>query len=324
MSIKVTFRKNLPPKFHRSLPDNETETCKIDTIIKNDQAKDLHKKNSTLRHDDDATQIQEIISELDNMIGLESVKKLIHELYAFVEIQKKRGKENLNTEPLVLHTIFSGNPGTGKTTVARLIGRLFKEMGVLSKGHIVECERADLVGEYIGHTANKTKDIVKKALGGVLFIDEAYSLSRGGDKDFGKESIDALVKAMEDNKDDLILILAGYKLEMELFIQSNPGLRSRFPIHISFPDYTLDELTAIGEQMLANRQYEFSPEAKGVFRKTLMGVDTLHPYSGNARMVRNIVEKAMRKQAVRLYRQENLSRKDLMLITEADLCREDN
>lgn len=323
MSVKVTFRKNLPPMLHRSFPNNENDAEKTDNTINNEQAKNIHRKNSTLHFNDDYEHIQEIIDELDNMIGLDSVKKLIHELYAFVEIQKKREKEKLNNEPMVLHTIFSGNPGTGKTTVARLIGRLYKEMGVLSKGHIVECERADLVGEYIGHTANKTKDMVKKALGGVLFIDEAYSLSRGGEKDFGKESIDALVKAMEDHKDDLILILAGYKLEMELFIQTNPGLRSRFPIHIIFPDYTLDELMAIGEQMLANRQYEFSPEAKAVFRKALLRIDALHPYSGNARMVRNIVEKAIRKQAVRLYRQEELSREKLMLITEADVNNED-
>ncbi|UWG99245.1 AAA family ATPase [Dehalobacter sp. DCM] len=282
------------------------------------------KKSGLPPRDEDKDQVQEIIRELDNMIGLESVKKLIHELYAFVEIQKKREKEKLNTEPLVLHTIFSGNPGTGKTTVARLIGRLYKEMGVLSRGHIVECERADLVGEYIGHTANKTRDMVKKALGGVLFIDEAYSLSRGGEKDFGKESIDALVKAMEDNKEDFILILAGYKLEMEIFVQSNPGLRSRFPIHIVFPDYTLEELTDIGEQMLASRQYEFSLEAKHVFKRTILNMSALYPYAGNARLVRNIVEKAIRKQAVRLYRQKDLSREDLILITEEDLRQQDS
>ncbi|KKM13063.1 stage V sporulation protein K [Clostridiales bacterium PH28_bin88] len=141
--------------------------------------------------------VEEVIQELDSLVGLTSVKQLVGELRAFVEIQRRRARENLVTEPLVLHMIFKGNPGTGKTTVARILGKLFKEMGILAKGHLVEVERADLVGEYIGHTAQKTRDQIKKALGGVLFIDEAYSLARGGEKDFGKEAIDAMVKAMD-------------------------------------------------------------------------------------------------------------------------------
>ncbi|EQB21964.1 Stage V sporulation protein [Dehalobacter sp. UNSWDHB] len=299
VSIKITFRSNLPPVLQTQPMTSEPELP--------DYAGSSNKMT------------EEIITELDSLIGLESVKKLIHELYAFVEICKRREKEKLNTEPLVLHTVFSGNPGTGKTTVARLIGRLFKEMGVLPKGHIIECERADLVGEYVGHTANKTRELVKKALGGILFIDEAYSLARGGEKDFGKEAIDALVKAMEDHKDNLILILAGYKVEMDAFIKTNPGLRSRFPLHIDFPDYSLDELMSIGEQMLTDRQYTFSPQAKIVFRRNLQDMNDMQPYSGNARMVRNFVEKAIRKQAVRLYRQANLSREDLMCIKEVDI-----
>jgi len=190
-------------------------------------------------------QVQSILEEIDNLVGLENVKKLIYEIQAYIEIQRKRKEENLATEPLVLHMIFKGNPGTGKTTVARYIAKLFKELNVLKKGHVIEIERADLVGEYIGHTALKTREQIQRALGGVLFIDEAYSLARGGEKDFGKEAIDCLVKAMEDYKDQLILILAGYKKEMEWFLQSNPGLRSRFPIHINFPDYTINELYQI-------------------------------------------------------------------------------
>jgi stage V sporulation protein K len=214
--------------------------------------------------------------------------------------------------------IFSGNPGTGKTTVARIVGKLFKEMGVLNKGHILECERADLVGEYIGHTAQKTREQIKKALGGILFIDEAYSLARGGEKDFCKEAIDALVKAMEDNKNNLIIILAGYKNEMDYFIETNPGLRSRFPIHIYFPDYTVQELYAIGESMLSKRQYELTEEAKNAFKKKLQAMRIIHPYSGNARMVRNIIEKTIRRQAVRLYRKNAPKREDLIQITEDD------
>lgn len=269
--------------------------------------------------DKEKDRVEEILAELNALIGLTTVKQLIRELQAYVEIQKRRTREKLAAEPLVLHMIFRGNPGTGKTTVARLVGKLFKEMGVLQKGHIIECERADLVGEYIGHTAQKTKEQIKKALGGVLFIDEAYSLARGGEKDFGKEAIDALVKAMEDNKENLILILAGYRQEMEWFLQTNPGLRSRFPIHIDFPDYSLEELLAIGESMLKLRQYELTPEARDTLKQHLQGILHIHPYAGNARMIRNTVEHTIRKQAVRLFRKSSSSREELIQILPEDI-----
>ena len=173
------------------------------------------------------------------------MKKLVRELQAFLEIQRRRTEARLVAQPVALHMVFKGNPGTGKTTVARVLGRIFHVMDVLPKGHLVECERADLVGQYIGHTAQRTREYIQKAMGGVLFIDEAYSLARGGEKDFGKEAIDTLVKAMEDHKDEFVVILAGYRAEMEFFLASNPGLRSRFPIHMEFPDYTCDELLQI-------------------------------------------------------------------------------
>ena len=191
-----------------------------------------------------------ILQELNALIGLNDVKNLISEIHAYVLIQKKREKERLCADPLALHMIFMGSAGTGKTTVARILAKLFRAMGVLSKGHMIEVERADLVGEYIGHTAQKTRDQVRRALGGILFIDEAYSLARGGDKDFGKESIDVLVRNMELNHQDTILILAGYTQEMEWFLRCNPGLYSRFPNIIEFPDYTITELIQIGELML--------------------------------------------------------------------------
>ncbi|NLI94008.1 MAG: AAA family ATPase [Peptococcaceae bacterium] len=317
MSVKITFRNNLPPLIRRSLPSTENEYFK-------GIAKPLQKKGKNVHNQENGKEkIEDILKELNDMIGLNKVKKFVHELQAFVEIQKKREKENLITDPMVLHMVFSGNPGSGKTSVARLVGKLFKELGVLQKGHIIECERADLVGEYIGHTANKTRDMVNKALGGVLFIDEAYSLARGGEKDFGKEAIDVLVKAMEDHKSNLILILAGYRIEMDHFIQANPGLRSRFPIHINFPDYSVEELIQIGELMLVKKQYELTPQAKVAFRNMLQNMNLVHPYSGNARMVRNIVEKTIRKQAVRLYQQSNPSREELISITETDLCNDD-
>lgn len=264
--------------------------------------------------------IEDILKELDALIGLDSVKQLVLEIQAFVEIQKKRAKEKLITEPVVLHMVFSGNPGCGKTTVARIIGRLFKEIGVLEKGHLVEVERADLVGEYIGHTAHKTREQIKRALGGILFIDEAYSLARGGERDFGKEAIDTMVKNMEEYKDNLILILAGYKKEMDWFIEANPGLRSRFPTHIQFPDYTNQELFQIAELMLAKRQYKLSDDAKIELDKIIASKTTnSHIHSGNARMVRNLIEKAIRQQALRLVDKGQVTRSELIEITAFDL-----
>jgi stage V sporulation protein K len=261
-----------------------------------------------------------IFAELDNLIGLHNVKTLMKEIYAFVEIQRRRQKEKLVTESMVLHMIFKGNPGTGKTTVARIIGRLFKEMGVLNKGHLTEIERADLVGEYIGHTAQKTREQLKKSMGGILFIDEAYSLARGGEKDFGKEAIDTMVKAMEDHKDNLILILAGYQDEMDWFLQTNPGLRSRFPIHIDFPDYSLDELMEIAQVMLKNRQYQLNFEAAAELKKILFHyIGSGQEHCGSARLVRNLIERAVRRQAVRLVAKKNITREELILITNSDV-----
>ncbi len=265
-------------------------------------------------------QLKNIMNELNDLVGLHSVKKLVFEISAFIEIQKRRQQEKLVSEPLVLHMIFRGNPGTGKTTVARILGKLFREMNVLSKGHLVEIERADLVGEYIGHTAQKTREQLKKASGGILFIDEAYSLARGGEKDFGKEAIDTLVKAMEDQKDNLILILAGYNQEMNEFIKTNPGLKSRFPIHIDFPDYTIKELLQIADLMLEKRQYQLTPAARDALKRIIeLRTGKGYEHSGNARLVRNLIEKAMRRQAVRLIGRDEITVADLMQITDDDI-----
>ncbi|HHV56675.1 MAG TPA: AAA family ATPase [Firmicutes bacterium] len=262
--------------------------------------------------------LAEALAQLDALVGLEEVKQLVYEIKAFIEIQQRRRQEGLATEPLTLHMVFRGNPGTGKTTVARILGTLFKELGVLSKGHLVEVERADLVGEYIGHTAQKTREQIKRSLGGILFVDEAYSLARGGDKDFGKESIDCLVKAMEDHRGDLVLILAGYREEMDYFLQTNPGLRSRFPIKIDFPDYSLNELLDIAQVFLAQRDYYLSPGAREELLRQLQVTHNFR-HSGNARLVRNIIERAIRRQAVRLAGQISLSRDQLMAIERVDL-----
>ena len=268
--------------------------------------------------------LDDILSELNQLIGLNNVKKLVNEILAFADIQKERKEQGLNATPLVLHMIFKGNPGTGKTTIARLLGKILKVKGFLSSGHIIEIERADLVGEYIGHTAHKVRDQIKKSMGGILFIDEAYSLARGGEKDFGKEAIDALVKAMEDYKNDIILILAGYKDEMDNFLKINPGLKSRFPIHIDFNDYSLEELVEIAELMVREREYVLAKSSKArlynllAIQRTRGGV-----HSGNARLVRNLIERAIRKQAVRLKNKKYYSRDELMTLMRDDFIDDD-
>lgn len=265
----------------------------------------------------------EIQKEMDHMVGMEGVKSLIYEIYALLLVSQMRTEAGLSGGAQVYHMIFKGNPGTGKTTIARIVAKLFQKMGLLSKGHLIEVERADLVGEYIGHTAQKTRDLVKKALGGVLFVDEAYSLARGGEKDFGKEAIDTLVKAMEDHRNQFVLILAGYPLEIEHFLMTNPGLPSRFPIQIEFPDYTVDQLIQIAELMAKDRDYALMPQTVFKLRTHLMLEKTATLYSfSNARYVRNLIEKAIRHQAVRLlthYQSSSPGRAELMSIRPEDM-----
>lgn len=265
---------------------------------------------------------QEIQKELDHLVGLDNIKDLVFEVYAFLQIAHMRTDAGLLSNAHVYHMIFKGNPGTGKTTVARIIAKMLQKMGVLSKGHLIEVERADLVGEYIGHTAQKTRDLVKKSLGGVLFIDEAYSLARGGEKDFGKEAIDTLVKSMEDQKNQFILILAGYSGKWT-FLRTNPGLPSRFPIQLDFPDYTVDQLIQISEMMAKERDYILMPQSIIKMKEHLLNErnDSLHAFS-NARYVRNVIEKAIRHQAVRLlnqYRSGQPGKQELMTLRPEDL-----
>lgn len=258
--------------------------------------------------------------ELEKLIGLNEVKRNLAEVTAFSLIQKKRTQLQLKADSTALHMVFRGNPGTGKTTVARILGNIFKDIGVLSKGHLLEVERADLVGEYIGHTAQKTREILKKSLGGIMFVDEAYTLCQGGEKDFGKEAIATIVKAMEDYRQDLIVILAGYSAEMERFLRSNPGLRSRFPIHVDFPDYDGEDLFQIALHMYAERDYELTGRSRWKLKTHLNEfTKNRHPHSGNARYVRNLVEKSIRLQALRIVDKEYHTRKDLVTIEEPDL-----
>ncbi|MDF2946068.1 MAG: Sporulation stage protein [Bacillales bacterium] len=259
--------------------------------------------------------------ELKSLIGLEEIKKILKEIYAWIYINRKRSEHGLKDQNQVLHMMFRGNPGTGKTTIARIIAKVFQEMKVLSKGHLVEVERADLVGEYIGHTAIKTRDLVKKAIGGVLFIDEAYSLGRGGEKDFGKEAIDTLVSHMENKQHDFILILAGYDSEMNRFLRLNTGLESRFPFIIDFPDYDVGELLLIAKKMYDERQYVLSNDAYEKFKQhlqTLLENDDIKLKS-NGRYIRNIVERSIRQQANRLLYTDTHTKTDLMQILSSDI-----
>ncbi|NBI30937.1 AAA family ATPase [Chengkuizengella marina] len=264
--------------------------------------------------------LSEIISELEQMIGLEKIKDLVYEIYALLQVTKMREEAGLQSNKHVYHMIFKGNPGTGKTTVARIIAKMFHALDVCSKGQLVEVERADLVGEYIGHTANKTRNLIKKSVGGILFVDEAYSLARGGEKDFGKEAIDTLVKAMEDLKHDFILILAGYSNEMDDFLKINPGLSSRFPIQVEFPDYSIDQLVKISELMMKEREYTFLPQTLMKLRNHLSYEKRYNSHQfSNARHVRNQIEKAIRHQAVRLLNEvKSPSKQDLMNMQPED------
>ncbi len=232
--------------------------------------------------------------EMEKIVGLHEIKEYILSLEKNYKVQERRKAQGLPAGSVSMHMIFTGNPGTGKTTIARLVSKYLKAIGVLSGGQLIEVSRADLVGKYVGHTAPLTMQVIKSALGGVLFIDEAYSLYRGQDDSFGLEAIDTLVKGMEDNRDDLIVILAGYTREMEIFLTANSGLRSRFPNIIEFPDYTGEELAQIAEINAASRGYRLTNEAKTTLLEYFCVVQTMeNRESGNGRLARNIIESAI-------------------------------
>ncbi|MCI2058046.1 MAG: AAA family ATPase [Oscillibacter sp.] len=263
--------------------------------------------------------MEDLQAELDSYIGLTAIKKEVKNLISLVTVCKLRRDNGLPTADLSLHMVFSGNPGTGKTTVARLMARIYHSLGILSRGQLVEVDRSGLVAGYVGQTAIKTSRVVDSALGGVLFIDEAYALNGRAENDFGQEAIDTLLKAMEDHRDDLVVIAAGYDGLMEDFIHSNPGLESRFNRFLHFDDYTPEEMAQIFAQQCKKGCYTLEDRAEALVRDWIAEESGNAVSFGNARGVRNLFERILVHQANRLAALEQVSREDLMHITAADV-----
>jgi probable Rubsico expression protein CbbX len=292
-----------------------SEAKQTETILPDDAPVDLEAELKS-------SNVQEVLDQLDReLIGLKPVKTRIREIAALLLVDRLRKKFALSSETPTLHMNFTGNPGTGKTTVASRMAEILHRLGYVREGHLVSVTRDDLVGQYIGHTAPKTKEVIKKAMGGVLFIDEAYYLYKPeNERDYGAESIEILLQVMENNRDDLVVILAGYKDRMDKFFNSNPGMRSRIAHHVDFPDYSPDELLAIAKLMLAQQNYRFSAEGEKAFAEYIplrMKMD----HFANARSIRNALDRSRLRQANRLFatKGRNLTRNDLITIEAEDI-----
>jgi SpoVK/Ycf46/Vps4 family AAA+-type ATPase len=294
----------------REIPQN---TCGIaENSKKSNQAKKIKHKETK--------NFTDYIEEIEQLIGLESVKLEVRNLINLAKINKIRKEKELPTVVVTYHMVFTGNPGTGKTTVARLLSKIYASMGVLSKGHLIETDRQGLVAEYVGQTATKTREIVEQAIGGVLFIDEAYSLSNKGSNDYGHEAIEILLKMMEDNRNDLIVIVAGYKHEMFSFLETNPGLKSRFKKVIEFNDFSIDELCDIFNLFCKKHHYILDDDANIVLREIIKKLYEKNKNNfGNARTVRNLFEKAIQQQANRIVLMSEVTKEELKRIQAQDL-----
>ncbi len=265
--------------------------------------------------------IERVLEELEGeLVGLAPVKRRIREIAALLLVARLREEQGLTTEKPTLHMSFTGRPGTGKTTVALEMAKILQQLGYVRKGHLVVATRDDLVGQYVGHTAPKTKEVIKRAMGGVLFIDEAYYLYRPeNERDYGQEAIEMLLQSMENQRDDLVVILAGYKERMDTFFQSNPGFHSRVGHHLDFPDYSLDELVAIADLMVRRQNYEFDGSSRDAFREYLV-LRMRQPHFANARSVRNALDRIKLRQANRLIAKGGMvSREDLARIDAVDV-----
>ena len=264
--------------------------------------------------------MKDLLAELDGYIGLQTVKEEVHNLINMASVYQLRRQHDLPTTDMSLHLVFTGNPGTGKTMMARMMARIYRSLDILSRGQLVEVDRSGLVAGYVGQTAIKTQKVIEKAMGGVLFIDEAYALNGRSENDFGQEAIDTILKAMEDHRDDLVVIVAGYTDLMDRFIHSNPGLESRFNRFLLFDDYTTDEMVEIFRMQCKKGCYQLTEEAQPLIRDDI-AEESADDSFGNARGVRNLFEHVLVAQNNRLAAMEKITREDLMTITAADVLR---
>ena len=264
--------------------------------------------------------MKDLLAELDGYIGLQTVKEEVHNLINMASVYQLRRQHDLPTTDMSLHLVFTGNPGTGKTMMARMMARIYRSLDILSRGQLVEVDRSGLVAGYVGQTAIKTQKVIEKAMGGVLFIDEAYALNGRSENDFGQEAIDTILKAMEDHRDDLVVIMAGYTDLMDRFIHSNPGLESRFNRFLLFDDYTTDEMVDIFRMQCKKGCYQLTEEARPLIRDYI-AEESADDSFGNARGVRNLFEHVLVAQNNRLATMEKITREDLMTITAHDVPR---
>ncbi len=298
------------------------DTLLFDYVLKETQEEEVESSSNSIFNikATKSKSLDELTKELNSLIGLDRVKNDVAQLVNFLKVQKMREEKGMAVQPLSRHLVFYGNPGTGKTTVARLLSQIYKSLGILSEGQLVETDRAGLVAGYVGQTALKVREVVNEAIGGVLFIDEAYALSTGGDSDFGREAIDTLLKMMEDNRDDLIVVVAGYTDKMSAFLQTNPGLRSRFNKYLEFEDYTPKQLVEIFELFCKNGGYKLaSTTHDDLTRLFSVLYETRDETFGNGRLARNLYEMTINNQANRIVSLPHVDDEILSAIEETDI-----